>query len=1498
MQLLLWILAVAGSAGKPSLETQPVLSPQSDPVASPGLSELQAQKLQELNDRASRLQQELFQVLQERNQLLQSAGRSTDPIREQLALVDTGETSGAAACSPNPICIDVIDIYVAGCTHAPLIGLNVIGTIRGFVDCVSSKLNLLNLDIPEGPSFPIPLVPDISPLRALVGAPAGNCNQYCYLAYCNAYLDLRNAFCNGATCSTAAHIDSCRSHWNNCGKTEGRIPNPEHCVEICEFPVTLMIDKRCSDEGGTCECNGIVRFGHGINWNSKLVLSGSIQCNNQVFGDPKPGFVKSCRCSGLSGVNQCAEALVTRVTSNVFTLVNTNLYAATGCSLVPPAPADVTKPDKWAGKIVQLTTCVGFWVANQVLGKVAEGMQAVGCTSGAPLTGGSLTDIWQQARTWGTVVVNCVVQKALGVFAQLKDFVLDSQVVSQFTDLLTCLNKGGGGQPLSFLTPALDQDLQTFLAGPSQALCSSVQPVLPILVHGLLGTNETDGLLYRMLGFEVGPVRAALDGVAILRDAVDSALASPVAECLFDSFIEPLLPAAPPPCAFGSGQTSRYLAGYAGGSRVAYKTLLDAQRACCLRTDCGGVTLEPPTSDYTLRAGAALLIDLKNGETSWLKLFAWQQEAEYEFARGCDLPRFDLAVVGGIASYQDCAARCAQNADCTNFVHTSSQCYLKRGSLNKAQAVRNAASTCGIMQRAGWAKRSARNDYGSSCEAWTGTEEEAMAACERRADCSFIHDYDCDGQSWRVCTGPVDAMATTQGPACLREASVWTVVAKEDENGFNNLFRASPQRILRRTCPNCAQSHQEIFYRRKRQDTWNAYQNMWRTWSISGAGNLPHTDFDVYSSLADALADRNPWQFFNGDDSGVGFPRDSSPSTATADQWNSLTRGGQQVQFSVYQVAHDLVTCSFTIDNSVLGVWYNGVDITSTVTGHLHDWTSTKTVHFHEVSGARLAVKGSNAEATTGPSTCSTAGFLLSCSSANANSPWHGLVSDLSGIVRAFGTSSDESSLSPARPPTAWTSNFFDYSAFTGLCASSSGFYNWNTGTAQKVWAEDKFAYFLVTAANTPSLVAAGGNGSGRRRVAGQASAPDAHQAGLRSLLDALGDQQHLGANAASLLETTRGIPQLQQLFTPEFFSATFGCHLENLRQAYLAALPGMTKLVARAISKLIDPASADRLRGLVFDMQSESDHLENTLNALQATDPQVKQLALEELRNTSKPDMDWSQLADVAVSWLKAEFAIWAFSAKMPLIDVERTMDLLVQLADIEDILPIGDIAQGGLKSPLEIIAWLDDMVVKRGQLAAENLLHPSSLMPGFSWMSSQAVGLLDFVVDEMDAVAAALCGLIPEVGGIACEGTVLQVIKIVWNLLLKPIIEAVIPAALVVVVSLLLDLVVRPLAVLGAEVVDRTLNDPSQMQELLDKLPSELRENKVLVPFLSIVPQVLPALLELINQVLGETVGPAYELMQDRYELQQYALRNIQFMDSQSKESLKNIPSSGAAC
>eukprot|EP00928_Gymnodinium_smaydae_P057480 TRINITY_DN4071_c0_g1_i1.p1 TRINITY_DN4071_c0_g1~~TRINITY_DN4071_c0_g1_i1.p1 ORF type:complete len:500 (+),score=64.59 TRINITY_DN4071_c0_g1_i1:148-1500(+) len=109
---------------------------------------------------------------------------------------------------------------------------------------------------------------------------------------------------------------------------------------------------------------------------------------------------------------------------------------------------------------------------------------------------------------------------------------------------------------------------------------------------------------------------------------------------------------------------------------------------------------------------------------------------------------------------------------------------------------------------------------------------------------------------------------------------------------FNALFKNAHNGIVRRQCMWCRRSHRDIYYRRKTNPAkFDAWENLMVTWKSDGF----HEDFDIYSTLQDALQDTKPWKFCNGGDKGIGFPRDCNPHKyAVGWQWQSLTRGGQR----------------------------------------------------------------------------------------------------------------------------------------------------------------------------------------------------------------------------------------------------------------------------------------------------------------------------------------------------------------------------------------------------------------------------------------------------------------------------------------------------------------------------------------------------------------------------------------------------------------------------
>jgi len=113
-----------------------------------------------------------------------------------------------------------------------------------------------------------------------------------------------------------------------------------------------------------------------------------------------------------------------------------------------------------------------------------------------------------------------------------------------------------------------------------------------------------------------------------------------------------------------------------------------------------------------------------------------------------------------------------------------------------------------------------------------------------------------------------------------------------EKAAFNDLFSKAHLGIVRRQCMWCWRSHRDIYYRRKTQPaSFDAWENLMVTWQSTGF----HEDFDIYSTLQDALQDTKAWKFCNGGDKGIGFPRDCSPwGSAAPWQWQSLTRGGQR----------------------------------------------------------------------------------------------------------------------------------------------------------------------------------------------------------------------------------------------------------------------------------------------------------------------------------------------------------------------------------------------------------------------------------------------------------------------------------------------------------------------------------------------------------------------------------------------------------------------------
>eukprot|EP00929_Paragymnodinium_shiwhaense_P025827 TRINITY_DN15533_c0_g1_i1.p1 TRINITY_DN15533_c0_g1~~TRINITY_DN15533_c0_g1_i1.p1 ORF type:complete len:622 (-),score=157.86 TRINITY_DN15533_c0_g1_i1:109-1974(-) len=109
---------------------------------------------------------------------------------------------------------------------------------------------------------------------------------------------------------------------------------------------------------------------------------------------------------------------------------------------------------------------------------------------------------------------------------------------------------------------------------------------------------------------------------------------------------------------------------------------------------------------------------------------------------------------------------------------------------------------------------------------------------------------------------------------------------KHDEEMFNSIYREHAESgdfIIKRECKNCWDSHKTIYMRRYDDPKeYNAYQDLLQKWrGDQGMGEK----FDLYSSLDDAIKKQNAWKFCNGNDPGVGFPRDCGPRDHDPWQW-------------------------------------------------------------------------------------------------------------------------------------------------------------------------------------------------------------------------------------------------------------------------------------------------------------------------------------------------------------------------------------------------------------------------------------------------------------------------------------------------------------------------------------------------------------------------------------------------------------------------------------
>ena len=129
---------------------------------------------------------------------------------------------------------------------------------------------------------------------------------------------------------------------------------------------------------------------------------------------------------------------------------------------------------------------------------------------------------------------------------------------------------------------------------------------------------------------------------------------------------------------------------------------------------------------------------------------------------------------------------------------------------------------------------------------------------------------------------------------------------KKTESEFREIWKQSSNQILRRICPTCRPSHQNIYYRRfdytglpEDLDLLYVVTDYWHT-TPSIQHNDFNTDFSLYSTYEDALKDINLWTYCNFNDRNVGFPRDCGPTGWVPSQWNSKTFNAPQRHVRFY----------------------------------------------------------------------------------------------------------------------------------------------------------------------------------------------------------------------------------------------------------------------------------------------------------------------------------------------------------------------------------------------------------------------------------------------------------------------------------------------------------------------------------------------------------------------------------------------------------------------
>eukprot|EP01083_Nonionella_stella_P290212 987592_1 len=259
------------------------------------------------------------------------------------------------------------------------------------------------------------------------------------------------------------------------------------------------------------------------------------------------------------------------------------------------------------------------------------------------------------------------------------------------------------------------------------------------------------------------------------------------------------------------------------------------------------------------------------------------------------------------------APQCVINVDSTNGTHAlhtnllyETSIYAKGGLANDVSITCDYASSIDECYGSGFNPNVyCTSDYGASCniELVNGFSD---WECVETA--SICHNY-------TVTSAPTNnpSASPTNDPSVSPWTPVLVLPTSETnpaftfpmlnvgETEFNFLFRSSSDHIIRRECPTCAASHQEIYYKRITDiETFDVHASMilWLS-----ANNVQGVDFNLYSTLEDAINGQNAWSFCNYDDlvsgGGVGAFRDCGISGSTGGNWCSILSATNECKFSI-----------------------------------------------------------------------------------------------------------------------------------------------------------------------------------------------------------------------------------------------------------------------------------------------------------------------------------------------------------------------------------------------------------------------------------------------------------------------------------------------------------------------------------------------------------------------------------------------------------------------